>query len=336
MSFRTHMGTDLSMPPHVVGGGPSPNNGVRVRNSGVRVRNSQNFYSDPTNRHSLAPLRHSREGGNPVRRIRAVGALYFLILSLFLALPAFADETAADEYTLSQAFLDTMARDARIQAAENRIAEARERLTEANSLRRPSLTVSGIGGYSHNRSEARFTQIYEGKSYRGRLNFNQNLYTFGRLAGRQRTAEAEIAEAEYAFEEVRQEVLAEVARAFSEQLFRERIYQSRRDFEKLLGDLEDTARSRIELGTLDRTELFEVLRRLHQARAQRIEASSHYRVARARLARLTGLDHENLAPTSLAKMEMATPADLEYALNQAESRSPLPVAGAHAPGGRGG
>ena len=267
-------------------------------------------------------IRHSRAGGNPVKYYVAQGAtLYLLILLLFIAHPAAAADSAGP-YALSQAFLDTVERDARIQAAQNRVAEARERLVEANSLRRPSLTVSGNTGYSHNQSEARFTQVYEGHSYRGRLQLNQNLYTFGRLAGRQRRAEAEIAEAEYAFEQMRQEVLAEVARAFSEQLFRERIYESRRDFEKLLGDLEDTARRRIELGTLDRTELFEVLRRLHQARAQRIEAHSRYRVARAQLARLTGLDHESLAPTSLAGLELATPANLEYALNQAENQSP--------------
>ncbi|MXY30661.1 MAG: TolC family protein, partial [Gammaproteobacteria bacterium] len=226
-------------------------------------------------------------------------ALYLLILPLIIAPPAAAADSV-DGYNLSGAFLDTVERDARIHAAQNRVAEARERLTEANSMRRPSLTVSGIVGYSHNRSEARFTQVYEGESYRGRLNFAQNLYTFGRLAGRQRRAEAEIAEAEYAFEQTRQEVLAEVARAFSEQLFRERIYESRRDFENLLGDLEGTARSRIELGTLDRTELFEVLRRLHQAKAQRIEAHSRYRVARAQLARLTGSDHESQAPPTPA------------------------------------
>ena len=128
--------------------------------------------------------------------VNAAGALYLLILSLFLALPALADDSA-DTYTLSQAFLDTIARDARIRAAENRIAEARERLTEANSLRRQ-----------------------------------------------------------------------------------------------------------------------------HQARAQRIEARSRYRVARAQLARLTGADHDDLAPTSLAGLELATPANLDYALNQAEGRSP--------------
>ena len=252
---------------------------------------------------------------------KGIKYLAILFISLCLGHTAIADETA-DAYTLSQAFLDTLVRDARVHAAENRVAEARERLVEVNSSRRPSLTITGNTGYAHNRSEARVRQIYEGHSYRGRLNLNQNLYTFGRLEGRQRRAEAEIAEAEYAFEEVRQEILAEVARAFSEQLFRERIYESRRAFELLLGELEGIARSRIELGTLDRTELFEVLRRQHQSRAQRIEANSRYRVARAQLARLTGSIHDNLAPTSLAGLELATPANLEYALNQAEGRSP--------------
>ena len=253
-------------------------------------------------------------------KIQSLAGLAGLLLYI-LGHTAIAAETAGD-YTLSQAFLDTLERDARVQAAENRVAEARERLVEVNTSRRPSLTLSGNTGYAHNRSEARSTTVYEGHSYRGRLNLSQNLYTFGRLEGRQRQAEAQIAEAEYAFEEVRQEVLAEVARSFSEQLFRKRIYDSRRTFEKLLGELEDIARGRVELGTLDRTELFEVLRRLHQARAQRIEANSHYRVARAQLVRLTGADHDDLAPTSLAGLEVATPASLEDALNRAEGRSP--------------
>ena len=304
----------------------------------------------PFGRHS-APPRHSGECRNPVRQRVAKGDtlldwipgqgwhddgglhrhddkgapyikyLAILLISLCLVQPAIAAETAGD-YTLSQAFFDTLERDARVQAAENRVAEARERLVEVNTSRRPSLTLSGNTGYAHNRSEARSTTVYEGHSYRGRLNLSQNLYTFGRLEGRQRQAEAQIAEAEYAFEEVRQEVLAEVARSFSEQLFRKRIYDSRRTFEKLLGELEDIARGRVELGTLDRTELFEVLRRLHQARAQRIEANSHYRVARAQLVRLTGADHDDLAPTSLAGLEVATPASLEDALNRAEGRSP--------------
>ena len=285
---------------------------------------------------------HSRENGNPVKRFGAAGALYSLMLALNFALPtAAAAENAvtdsvvtnsavtsnaavdsAGAYTLSQAFLDTLARDPQIQAAESRVAEARERMEEVNASLRPSLTLSGNTGYAYNRNQARITSIYEGHSSRGRVQLNQNLYTFGRIEGRRQRVDAEIAEAEFALEEVRQDVLAEVARAFSEQLFRERIYQSRQDFEKLLGELEDAARRRIELGTLDRTELFGVLRRLHQARAQRIEAHSRYRVARAQLARLTGLEHDNLAPASLARLELAAPASLDFALTQADNQSP--------------
>ena len=260
-----------------------------------------------------------------------------LILSLFLVLPAVdADDAGAGneqpvpataaasvgEYTLSQAFTDTLAHDARVLAAQNRVAEARERLEQVKSSLRPSLTLSGNTGYTYNRNQARATTTYKGNSSRGRVQLNQNLYTFGRIAGRRQRAEAEIAEAEYALTEMRQEVLAEAARAFSEQVFRERILESRRAFETLLGELEDIARRRIDLGTLDRTELFEVLRRQHQARALRLEASSRYHVARAQLARLTGADHGNLAASSLATLEVATPGNLQYALEQAQGQSP--------------
>ena len=251
--------------------------------------------------------------------IRALLCLF--ILCLLPVLPATAADNT-DAYTLAQALLDTAERDARIHAAQNRVAEARERMQEVNASMRPSLTLSGNSGYAYNRNQARITSIYEGHSSRGRVQLNQNLYTFGRIKGRRQRVEAEIAEAEYALEQMRQEALAEAARAFSEQLFRERIYQSRRDFEMLLGELEDTARRRIELGTLDRTELFEVLRRLHQAKAQRIEAHSRYRVARAQLARLTGVGHDQLAPSSLAGLELATPASLDFALDQADNQSP--------------
>ena len=221
----------------------------------------------------------------------------------------------AGGYALSAAFRDALARDARVQAAEGRVAQARERLEEVKSGRRPSFTMTGNGGYAYNRNDARVLSVYEGRSLRAGLRISQNLYSFGRLRGRLRQAEAEIAETEYAAGEVRQEVLAEVAQSFAEQSFRERILERRRSFEELVGQLERSARERVGHGTLDRTELHEILRRLHRARAERIEAASHYRVARARLARLTGADRETLAATSLARLEAAAPPALEEALD---------------------
>ena len=254
--------------------------------------------------------------------VRVAGALYIALLLVLFFPQAAPTQEAAGEYTLFQAFQDTLSHDPRVLAAQSRVDEARERLEEAESTRRPSLRLTGDTGYAYNRNQARITSIYEGHSSRGRVQFNQDLYTFGRVEGRLRYAGAEVAEAEHALEEVRQEVLAEAARAFSEQVFRERILESRRAFETLLDELEDSARRRIETGTLDRTELFEVLRRQHQARALRIEADSRYRVARAQLARLTGSDHDKLVPGSLAGLDVATPTSLEQALNQSATRSP--------------
>ena len=223
---------------------------------------------------------------------------------------------------MSQAFRDALARDARVQAAQNRIAQAREGLEEVRSDGRPTLSVTGNTGYSYNRNEARTVSTYKGRSLRGNLQINQNLYTFGRLRGRLLRAEAEIGGAEHAAEEVRQEVLAEVARSFVQQLFQERIFERRRAFEALVDELGRVAHERIALGALDKTELHEILRRLHRVRAKRIEAGSHYRISRARLARLTGADREDLAAVSLAHLEAAIPVTLKDALARAEGESP--------------
>ena len=252
--------------------------------------------------------------------------LFLGCLWLF-SVPVYAGEAdvvgaVASAYTLSQAFHDALERDARVLAAENRIAQAQERLEEVKSSRRPTLSVTGNTGYAYNRNQARVTSVYEGHSSLGGVQVVQNLYTFGRVQGRMRQVEAEIAEAEYAAEEVRQEVLAEVAQSYSEQLFRARILDRRRAFEDALAELEEVARQRLALGTLDRTELYEVLRRLHRARAERIEANSRYRVSRARLARLTGADRKTLAPASLATLELASPASLGAALARGELKSP--------------
>ena len=87
-------------------------------------------------------------------------------------------------------------------------------------------------------------------------------------------------------------------------------------------ELEGTARERLALGVMDQTLLFEVLRRLHRARAERLEAHSHYQVARARLARLTGADRDDLALVSLSALALAAPANLQGALEQGERDSP--------------
>ena len=69
---------------------------------------------------------------------KGIKYLAILFISLCLGQTAIADETA-DAYTLSQAFLDTLVRDARVHAAENRVAEARERLWKSTAVAAPRL-----------------------------------------------------------------------------------------------------------------------------------------------------------------------------------------------------
>ena len=88
-----------------------------------------------------------------------------------------------------------------------------------------------------------------------------------------------------------------------------------------MGQVERIARAHIAIGSLDRTELYKILQRLHQARAERTRADSQYRIARARLARLTGFDREHVSGLSLARLQAAAPVTLEETLSQAASMS---------------
>ena len=228
----------------------------------------------------------------------------------------------AEAYTLSQAFAGALDRDARIQAAQSRIREAVEVREEVLNDRWPTLSVTGNAGYSFNRNDARTIVTYKGQAIQGGLRLSQKLYGFGRFEGRLRRAEAEIAEAEHKALDVRQEVLAEVAQRFVEQVVYGYIFDRRRAFEGLVEELEQVARERVALGTLDQTELYEIRRRLSRARAERIKAGSHARTSRARLARLTGEVREVLAADSLAVLVAAVPASLEAAVVRAERESP--------------
>ena len=256
------------------------------------------------------------------RRLFAASALCALLMLLpALHSPAGA-AAAVSAYTLSQAFADALARDVRVQAAQGRVRQAQESRAEVLGERWPTLSATGNAGWSYDRNEARSIVTYEGRSVHGGLQLSQNLHTFGRLDGRLRRAGAEIAEAEHMALAVRHDVLAEVARSFVEQVVYGQILDRRLAFEMLVGDLERLARERVDLGTLDRTELHEIRRRHLQARAERIAAGSHARTSSMRLARLTGAYREDLDAGSLADLAAAVPTSLDEALARAERESP--------------
>ena len=231
----------------------------------------------------------------------------------FLATPAAAQQAGGIDdapYSLNQALRDAVQRDPRIRAAGSRVQEAGEEFAEARSLRFPTVNITGGGGWGYNRNEARSVGIYEGNSRTSGLEVKQTIYSFGRIGAREREASAMIAAAEYDADDTRQSVLADAAIAYAEQVHRRRILNRRIEFERLVGEQETTVREQLELGRSDLTQMHEVLRYLHQARAQRIEAETAYNRAQSELARLTGDVRENLHAGGLADLERRQPPTL--------------------------
>ena len=261
---------------------------------------------------------HTWVGGRP--------ALLILIACAFLAAPTVqAQQGAAGDapYTLTEALRDALQRDPRIRAAGSRVQEAGEEFSEARSLRFPTVNLTGGRGYGYNRNEARNIGIYEGDSRTSGLQVTQTIYSFGRIGAREREARAMIEAAGFDAEDVRQSVQRDAAVAYAEQIYTRRILNRRIEFENLVAEQETSVREQLELGRSDQTQVHEVLRYLHQARAERIEADTAYRRAQYELARLTGAIRENLDAEDLGMLERGLPETLDAAKNLGMDGAPI-------------
>ena len=252
-------------------------------------------------------------------------------LSAWAASSASATESTVDNiageldesgYSLSQAFVDALARDPRIRAAQARIGQAQANLREAKSGRRPSITVSGGYGHIDNRNDAQTIRKYDGRSRQHDLRISQPVYSFGRVKSRVGRAQSDVCGTEHVAKEVRQQIFADAARHYVEQFLHKNILTSHRKFEQLLQQLLDTANKRLALGYLNKIELYEVRRRLYRATAERKAAESRYRIARAGLQALTGVNREKLSVASLETLESNLPKSLKNALARANLASP--------------
>ena len=258
------------------------------------------------------------DGGRP--------ALPILVACALLAAPtAHAQQGPAGDapYTLNEALRDALERDPRIRAAGSRVQEAGEEFAEARSLRFPTVNLTGGRGYGYNRNEARNIGIYEGDSRTSGLQVTQTIYSFGRIGAREREARAMIEAAGFDAEDVRQSVQRDAAVAYAEQIYTRRILNRRIEFENLVAEQETSVREQLELGRSDQTQVHEVLRYLHQARAERIEADTAYRRAQYELARLTGAIRENLDAEGLGMLEQVLPETLDAARNRGLEGAPI-------------
>ncbi|MDE0244650.1 MAG: TolC family protein [Gammaproteobacteria bacterium] len=266
----------------------------------------------------MTTFTNTLDGGRP--------ALLILTACALLAAPAaHAQQGVAGDapYTLNEALRDALERDPRIRAAGSRVQEAGEEFAEARALRFPTVNLTGGRGYGYNRNEARSLGIYEGDSRTSGLQVTQTIYSFGRIGAREREARAMIAASGFDAEDVRQSVQRDAAVAYAEQIYTRRILNRRIEFENLVAEQETSVREQLELGRSDQTQVHEVLRYLHQARAERIEADTAYRRAQYELARLTGAIRENLDAEGLGMLEQVQPETLDAAKNRGLEGAPI-------------
>ena len=241
-----------------------------------------------------------------------------------LAAPFVSAQPSSDApYMLNEALRDALQRDPRIRAAGSRVQEAGEQFAEARSLRFPTVNLTGGRGYGYNRNEARSIGIYEGDSRSSGLEVRQTVYSFGRIGAREREASAMVAAADFDAADTRQSVLTDTAVAYAKQIYNRRILNRRIEFENLVQEQEDSVRELLALGRSDQTQVHEVLRYLHQARAQRIEAETAYRRAQYELARLTGVIRENLDAKGLTGLQRGLPATLEASKTRGLEGAPI-------------
>lgn len=226
-------------------------------------------------------------------------------------------------YALNQALRDALRRDPRIRAAGSRVQEAGEEFAEARSMRFPTVNLTGSRGYGYDRNEARSIGLYEGDSRTSGLEVTQAIYSFGRIGAREREASAMMAAARFDDGETRQSVMADVAVAYAGQIHNRRILNRRIEFQSLVEEQEASVREQLELGRSDLTQVHEVLRYLHQARAQRIEAETAYRRSQFELAQLTGAIRENLAAAGLGILEHSQPVTLKAATTRGLEGAPI-------------
>ena len=267
-----------------------------------------------------------RKGFLPAARASRPLPQALLIACVVLAAPAWAQQPATPgdaPYTLEQALRDALQRDPRIRAAGSRVQEAGEEFAEARSARFPTVNLTGGGGWGYNRNEARSIGIYEGDSRTSGLDIRQTLFSFGRIGAREREASARIAAATFDADDTRQSVMTDVAVAFAEQIYNRRILNRRIEFERLVERQESSVRELLALGRSDQTQVYEVLRYLHQARAERIEAETAYQRAQFELARLTGAIRGNLDAQGLDDLQRGLPPSLEAARTRGMEGAPI-------------
>lgn len=241
-------------------------------------------------------------------------------LALALLGSALAQPASAAPISLSQAITAAQTHAPSLAAATAEAEAAERRVAAARAAAGPSATLSGTIGWGRLDPGGYFGLPASNVTPRAaQLGIEQPIFAGGRIAGARAAARAGADAATAARLQTLGGLRAEVAQAYAGVLAADAGLVAAQQLARAITTVAEQARLRFKAGDVPATDVQQADARLAEAEAMLAGATGQRAAARARLARLTGLDPEALEPLPA---EPPLPATLDEALAEAEQRAP--------------
>lgn len=260
--------------------------------------------------------------------------IWFVTLTVALAVPAWAEESSSTGLTLAESYRLALAHDARLAAAEAARTAGREKLAQGRALLLPSLSLAADTAY--NDLDVTFQQpsplLQSGtrryNSHQYGVVLRQPLYRKTNFA-QYRQSQAFAAQADTGFAVARQDLILRTVQAYFDVLLAEDTLRYLEAQQAAIGALRDRMQRAFDAGTAAITDVREAAARADLVRAQEIGARNELEFRREALAMLTGEPPRVLVPLR-APLAFAPPQppDPQHWMDAAE-QSGLAVALAH-------
>lgn len=244
---------------------------------------------------------------------------HFILLTIMsVTAPAY-----ADELSLNDAVIASLATDERIAAARSNLRSAEEGRVGARSFYKPRVNAVGSLGYNDvDQFNSAGSLQRDGRKMYGGIEVQQDIFTFGRNRANVRKSEAQINIAQFELTATQHEVILDTVSAFLSTRASEATVTSYNDHVATLLELLKSTEAKFKLSLVTATELALVTSRHQQAIAQHSMATAELQTRRDQLLRLIHRDFTSLG-NPLTGQSLLIPDTVDDAIESALSNSPL-------------
>ncbi len=248
---------------------------------------------------------------NRVRRVRALGPALALGLSMALA-PQAGAQTLADALSMAYTTNPTLA------AARAELRAVNERVPQALSNWRPSVTVTGSAGKQRIESESSFSTVEQTTSPKvALLSVIQPIFRGGRTLADTRRSKLEVRAQRATLLSVEQDVLLRAATSYMDVWRDQAVLKLNINNEKVLERQLEASNDRFTVGEVTRTDVAQSETRLAVATAGRISAEGDLSTSKAVYEEIIGaVPGQVQVPPPLAQLPDTVDLSVEQAIGQ--------------------